>query len=254
MPTTARSAIIATAMALSAAACNKPQLDASADLLVRLALARDYAGFRAFAHPELAKSFPEEQLVLLAKSLGQLGPLSGRTMTGFNSATGGVRSATYVLAFAKGKVDLELTLTEGKLTRFSFTGEALQRAMRTVQYAEFKVASFAFTDGAGKPHGNIYKAGETVRFRTAVQGLTRTAQGMHVKAQLRVTAGDGTVLLDKPDFIDSALTPKPDEPPLATVTGELTLPRPGMYKVELRVRDVFGGRELVHAQVCSVEP
>lgn len=247
-------AIPALVLVVGGAACNKPQLDATADVLIRVAQAQDYPALKALAHPDLIAAFPEEQLALLAKSLKRLGPLQGRSMTGFNTATGGVRSASYTLTFAKGTLDLELTLTEGKLTRFRFTGEALKRAMREVQFSEFKVASFEFTDGAGKPHGTIFKVGEPVRFSMVVHGLTRTAKGLPVKAQLRVTAADGSVLLDKPDFLDTVLQLKPDDPPVATVTGKLSLPRPGMYKVDLRVRDVAGQRELRHAQVCSVEP
>lgn len=247
-------AIPALVLSLVPAACNKPQLDASADALIQVAQTQSYAGLKALAHPDLIAAFPEQQLVLLSQSLKRLGPLQSRSMTGFNTATGGVRSANYTLTFAKGTVDLELTLTEGKLTRFRFTGAALQRAMREVQFSEFKVASFEFTDGAGKPHGSIFKVGEPLRFSLVVHGLTRTPQGLPVKAQLRVTAADGSVLLDKPDFLDTVLQLKPDDPPVATLTGNLTLPRPGMYKIALQVRDVAGKRELQHAQVCSVEP
>jgi hypothetical protein len=242
------------AFAFGGAACNKPQLDASADVLIRVALAQDYAALKAQAHPALIASFPEDQLALLAQSLKRLGPFQSRTMTGFNTATGGVRSASYTLSFAKGTVDLELTLTEGKLTRFLFSGEALKRAMREVQFSEFKVGLFEFRDAAGKPHGTIFKVGERVSFRLVVHGLTRTAKGLPIKVRLLVTAGEGSVVLDKPDFLDTVLQLKPDDPPVATVTGDLTLPRPGMYKIDLRVRDVAGQRELAHAQVCSVEP
>lgn len=118
---------------------------------------------------------------------------------------------------------------------------------------DFKVASFEFLDAAKQPKSSVYKAGEPVNFSLQVQGLQRGSEGMKLNVHLRVFDAGGQMIFEKPDFIQTALAVKPDDPPVATVTGELKLPGAGMYKLELKVRDLVGGKEVVHAQALSLE-
>jgi hypothetical protein len=249
-------AVALVATALGIASCGKKDLDAQVDRLVAAAQRNDYPGFQTLAHPSLVQAFPSTKLELVSRALAKLGTYRGRSMTGIKASTGDVRSGTYDLRFEQGNVTLELTITQGRLTAFHFSGDSLKRAMRAIsdeEYRTFKVNSFQFVDANKAPRSNVFQVGQPAHFRLEVQGLTRTPSGLKLNVQLRVLGEGGRVVLEKPDFISTTLVLKPDDPPVATVNGELTLDGPGVFKLELRAVDVPSGRHVDHQQVLSVE-
>jgi hypothetical protein len=234
----------------------KQKLDEGVDLLVQSAVSNNYQGFTAQSHPELVKAFPAKSFEELSHALAKLGAYQSKSMTGMEVSTERGRTGNFSLSFAKGKVTLELTLKEGKLVAFKFSGDAMKQALREVSneaYDVFKVNTFEFLDADKKPKNNIYQAGQPVRFRMIVQGLKRSGESLKLKVQLRVKDAEGKIIFAKPDFLDTTLSIKPDDPSLATVKGDLEIPTKGMYKIELLIADGVSNRSLEHSQVLSIE-
>ena len=236
---------------------SKKNLDESVDQLLAALAAGDHARFSAMAVPELAAKIPPPKFEVFAKITQKLGALQQRSMTGINVKTGGVRSGTYSLTFAKGTAELELTLQEGKLIAFELKGDAVKQAMRQIeeeQYATFKVASFEFQDEDKKAKNNIYKAGQVIRFTVEVYGVTIVAGEVKLKARLQVLSTDGKQLADYPSFLDTTLKAQ-GTARVATVSGKLPTAsaKPGTYKLLLTINDVSGNQTLDYTQAFVLE-
>jgi hypothetical protein len=249
---------LALVLGLLATGCgSKKNLDESVDQLLAALAAGDHARFSAMAVPELAAKIPPPKFEVFAKITQKLGALQQRSMTGINVKTGGVRSGTYSLTFAKGTAELELTLQEGKLIAFELKGDAVKQAMRQIeeeQYATFKVASFEFQDEDKKAKNNIYKAGQVIRFTVEVYGVTIVAGEVKLKARLQVLSTDGKQLADYPSFLDTTLKAQ-GTARVATVSGKLPTAsaKPGTYKLLLTINDVSGNQTLDYTQAFVLE-
>lgn len=237
-------------------ACGKKSLDKSVDKLVKAALANDYKAFKEMSHPDLVEKFSAEKFKGLSESLNLLGAFKDRSMRGIKTRSGKVREGRYKLTFEKGEVKLKITLTRGKMTAFYFTGEDLQKAMKKVRaktFSVFKVASFQFLDGDAKRKSNVFAPGQKMRFKVTVYGMKTTGGNLKIQAAIQVVNADGKVVLQNPKFVDSAVPLKPDDDPVGTVTGSVTLPEAGHYKLKLRITDGHTGKSLDYTTAVLVE-
>jgi len=260
---TCRAATLLLASGLAAAMATGPSsgcaakktLDKSVDKLVKAALKNDYEAFKRMSHPALVDEFPRAKFAELSAALKRLGSLQDHTMKGIKVHSGGVRRGTYALRFEHGMVRLELTLTKGRLTAFRFTGEDLLHALRAVRnkkYGVFKVGGFRWLTPDGKPKANnIFPAGKQLRFAVEIWGLKRTGGNLSIHMHMKVQQGD-QVFMDKPDFFDRPIPIKPEDPPVATVNGQVTPKRPGLYTMSLRITDKVAKRTLVFQQAFQV--
>ncbi|MCC6746943.1 MAG: hypothetical protein IT371_04745 [Deltaproteobacteria bacterium] len=247
--------LIGLAVTLLLGCSTKKALEGATDELLGALGEGSYARFKAMAHPALVEQIPEAKFAAFSQVVKQLGALGGRSMTGLSVQLGGGQQASYALQFAGGEVKLGLTLTEGKLTAFNLSGEAVTKAQRAAAneaYATYRVASFRFEDEAKKAHSNIYKVGERVHFRMEVHGVTFKDKATHLKLRLTIKGAAGDVLADFPNFLDKVM--RPDVAlRVSTVTGDLKIPRPGTFKLEFAITDVYSGRSLAHAEAIVVE-
>jgi len=247
---------VSTALVMALPACGKKSLDKSVDKLVKAALANDYAAFKEMSHAELTEKFPADKFKMLSESLKLLGAYRDRSMRGINARTGNVREGHYKLTFEKGNVTLKLTLQRGKLVAFRFTGEDLEKAMKKMRVkavSEFKVGSFKYLDSDGKSKNNAFKPGEKMRFKLTINGMKPVGGNLKIQAAIRVVDSAGKEILANPKYLDQALPIKPDDLPVGTVTGSVTLPTPGLYKLQLRVTDAHAGKSLNYTTALLVE-
>jgi hypothetical protein len=249
--------IIVCAVGLAAGCAAKKDTDQKVDDLIAVLQRGDYAAFKALAAPALATVVPEAKFQTFAKVTRRLGAYQRRTMTGIEVKTGGVRKGTYSVVFASGVAELEVSTVEGRLMGFNLTGDSVRRVMKELddeQYATFKVASFQFEDEKREPRtSNIYKLGQTLYFTMVVHGVTYRDAETHARCRLQVFDAGNQRIADFPRFLDKVMRPESKQR-LVTVTGNLKLPRPGSYRLQLTFTDVFGGeRQLEHAQAVIVE-
>ncbi|MFH2010459.1 MAG: hypothetical protein ABI333_27920, partial [bacterium] len=209
--------VVLSILAAVPACKSKKRLDKSVDKLVTALVQNDYKAFEQMSHEKLVAKFPKSKFGLLSQSVNLLGKYKERTMKGIHARTGKVREGRYVLTFEKGKANLELTLVRGKLTAFLFSGDDIEAAMRKVRvqaFSKFEVGSFQFVDTVGNAKNNVFRVGETIRFRIAVHGLQLSGTTLKVVADLQVVDAQGKVVLDKPKLVDASLPGKPDDPPV----------------------------------------
>jgi hypothetical protein len=235
---------------------SKKNLDQSVDQLITVLQGGDNAAFRALAAEALVAQVPPPKLERFKKITARFGKLQSRSMNGINVQTGGLRTGTYTLVFDKGSVDLELSLTEGKLTAFKLTGDLVVKTEREVeeeQYATFKVATFQFLDAEKKPKSNIFKTGEVIHFTFDVYGVTIVAGEVKLKVRLQVFDAAGKQLADYPSFIDGAIKAE-GTARVATIRGRLPSTKvPGTYKLQLTVTDVTSKQTLDYTQAVVLE-
>jgi len=249
-------AAAAATLLLTLPACGKKSLDKSVDRLVKAALANDYAAFKKMSHPDLVEKFPAEKFKMLSDSLNLLGAYKDRSMRGIHARTGKVREGRYKLTFEKGVVKLKLTLRRGKLTGFLFSGDDLEEVMKKVRakaFSVFKVGAFHFLDDDGKPKNNAFRPGQKMRFKVAVYGMKPADGNLKIQASIRVVNAGGKVVLQNPKFVDSAVPIKPDDAPVGTVSGNVTIPEVGLYKLHLRITDGHTGKSLDYTTALLVE-
>ena len=84
-----------------------------------------------------------------------------------------------------------------------------------------------------------------------IWGLQRKAGTLRLHVALKVMQGS-RVLLHKPHFFDRPISIPDVAPPMASVTGEFTPRRPGLYTMTLHITDRLTGKSLVHSQAFQV--
>jgi hypothetical protein len=241
------------------AACGKKTLDKNVDRLVGAVQKNDYEAFKGMCKSGLAEQFPPVKFERLHKAIDALGSYNERTMQGIHVKSGGYKEGRYELEFDKGTIKLVLKLQDGKLIGFKFSGDPLEAAAKKIaskenkKPGELKVLGMRFLDGEGKPKKeSSYPAGTKMPFKVGVQGLTKASGTMQVRADLQVVDSKGKVVLHKAGFVDTSISVKPDSPPVATLSGKLTIGKPGKYEVKLRVIDVPSKRALTYEKPLLV--
>ncbi len=253
-----RTTLVATAALslLALSACGKKSLDKSVDKLVKAAMANDYKTFQEMSHPDLVDKFSAEKFKGLSETLKLLGAFKDRTMRGIKSRSGKLREGRYKLTFEKGEVSLKITLKRGKLIAFFFTGDDMEEALKKVRaktFSVFKVASFRFLDGAKKRKNNVFKQGQRMRFDISVHGMKRVGGSLKIQAAIKVLNADGKIVMQNPKFVDSAVPIRPNDPPVGSVTGSVTIPTAGHYTLKLRITDGHTGKSLDYTTALLVE-
>jgi hypothetical protein len=253
-----RTSIVATAalLLLALPACGKKSLDKSVDKLVKAAIANDYKAFKDMSHPDLVDKFSAEKFKGLSETLKLLGAFKDRSMRGIKSRSGKVREGRYKLTFENGEVALKITLVRGKLTAFFFTGEDMEEAMKKVRaktFSVFKVGSFEFLDGSKKRKNNVFKKGQKMRFSVSVYGMQRAAASLKIQAAIQVVDANGKVVMQNPKFVDSTVPLRPNDAPVGTVTGSVTLPAAGHYTLRLRITDGHANKSLDYTTALLVQ-
>lgn len=252
-------AIICLCLALSAfTGCGKGKLDKNVDRLVEALRKNDYESFKNQSSEGVIQQFGQQKFNMLSHTIKSLGAFKDRTMKGINVKSGGFKEGNYKLEFEKGEVQLRITLKKDKLIGFEFSGNLVEKGMkqaRAKMFSEFKVLGIRFVDTFGKPKSNVIKQGEKLIFQIGVGGLTPGAdQTLVIRADLQVANSKNESVLEKPNFINAKLPIKKNDPPVATLNGTLTVPKPDSYLMGLRITDLISGKSVIHKEAFKVEP
>jgi hypothetical protein len=245
---------ISTLLVLALCACStKSKLDATADRVVHAMQRNDLQAFNAMAHPDLLHKARPGAFAAFAAAFGRLGAYKGKSMRGIMLETGGVRTGTYLLLFAKGEVAMELTLKDGQVHHMTFQGRSLIQRLQLVAGSPsgaLRVKSFRWLD-KGKGAQGRHRAGDPIRFELELSGLRRDSEGVWVRVGLSAVSDMGTVVVDKPTYAE---VKSKSAAGTTAVQGKLTLPEPGGYRVELAITDMKSRATLDHMQPLKVAP
>jgi hypothetical protein len=240
-------------LALFCACSSKKELDAVADRVVATLQRNDRQAFNAIAHADLRSKEKPGAFTAFAAAFERLGAYKGKSMTWIGVESGGIRKATYVLSFAKGDVMMKLTLKEGKVHYMAFQGRSLIQRLQLVTgtpSGALRVQSFRWLH-EGKGERGSYRPGEPIRFELKLSGLRRDSEGILVRVGLSAISDVGTVVVDNPTYAE---VKSKSTAATTVVPGELKLPEPGNYRIELAITDMKSRATLDHAQPLTVEP
>lgn len=237
---------------------SKKELDAAVDGLVKSLVKGDRALMKEIASPALAEEMGQEKMDHLMKAFKSLGPYRDRTLRSINIQAGVSKSGTYVLAFEKGTVNLDIEISGGKISDFRFYGESMDWALRgAIEEASsvFAVKSFTFLapDGKPNPDGNAFPQGSQIAFRIAVQGLHAAAGSYHARVHLKVLDHKGDLLAEKKNLIDDTRKIDPSEPSLVTLNGSMGGLPAGTYNLKITIEDAGDLRTIEYSQSVLVQ-
>jgi len=234
---------------------SKIQLDNTVDEIVGALSDCDHPRLDAQIAPELAKEL-DAKFDGMCKTVQWFGPLEERRQTGI-SVTPSSSKGNYELTFENGSLDLELVLTDDRITGFEFTGDdwfKAKSALEAEAYAEFKVYGFDWIDPDGTPHsaGNKYAAG-TVAYKLEVGGIESKDGKFHLELTTRIKDAKGAKLWESPK--PDVLKFDQDDRGIArsgSVNGSVTIPDAGTYQIEYEIKDVKAGEAPTYTQAVII--
>jgi hypothetical protein len=237
---------------------SKKELDAAVDGLVEALATGDRALLEDVASPALAEEMNGEKLEHLQTAFTNLGAYRDRTLRSINIQAGASMSGTYVLAFEKGTVNLDIEVSGGRIVDFRFYGESMDWALRGAveeAAAVFVVKSFSFLAPDGKPNqgGNAFPAGSRIDFRITVQGLHEETGNYHARVHLKMLDHKGDLLAEKQNLIDRTLKIDPSEPPQVALDGTMGGLPAGTYNLKFTIEDASDMRTIEYSQSVLVQ-
>ena len=236
--------------------CGKKKLDKNVDRLVKALQKSDYEDFEKQSRPEVLEDVGKQKFKMMSQAIKSLGKFKDRTMKGIHVKSGGWKEGRYDLEFEKGEIQLRITLKNGKLVGFKFSGDPIEKAMKKAKrkmFDEFRVLGFRFVDEQGKQKSNVVSPGSRLQFQVGVSGLKVREGQMMVKVDLQVANDQNKVVFQKRDFVKQKIPLKKNDPPVATLSGRLRVPKKGSFKIGLKITDLVSGKSVVHQQAFKVE-
>ena len=206
--------------------------------------------------PTFLEDMTPERMEHLSKTLKALGDFRDRTMRSLNIQAGVSKSASYELTFERGSINLEITLSGGKIASVTFSGDAFDWALKqaAAQPADFAVKRFEFLspDGEPNPKGNAFAGGRPITFRIDLQGLTPGQGELHARVHLKVLDHTGNLLVEQRDFIDSTSKADPGGSTAVSLKGTFSGLAAGTYNLRFTIEDINGNRSLEYSQSVVV--
>jgi hypothetical protein len=252
--------VLAALVAALAGCASKKNLDKTVDSLVAELQGGTRDGLLVLLVPEVRAELTQEKFDDLAGWFHELGAFKDRSMNGIHVASGGASRGNYDLTFDTGQITLELNMQDDKIVGFDFQGPVLEAAKHRYQAAQFKdfaVHDFFFVgpDDQRDPRGNLARSGADFKFAMELQGVLFKDGKSVVHPVVQVQDPDRNPLGDPLDLgILTIPADGPDPLPLVTITGSLSIERPGTYPLLFRVDDVNAGKSLEYTQSVIIEP
>lgn len=249
--------VLTAAAALLGCGCeSKRQIDAAVDALVDALRRNDVEAMKRISTPSFLEDMTPERMEHLSKALKALGDFRERTMRSLNIQAGVSKSATYELSFDGGSINLDITLSGGKIGSVTFSGDAFDWALKqaAAQPADFAVKRFEFLspDGKPNPQGNAFTGAQPITFRIDLQGLTPGQGEMHARVHLKVLDHAGKLLVEQRDFIDSTSKAETGGSAAVSLKGTFSGLAAGTYNLRFTIEDVGGNRSIEYSQSVVV--
>jgi hypothetical protein len=230
----------------------KPELDAIDRAMIALLTELENGDFKALkAHcvEPLTHDLSPAAFADLAAIVGWLGGVEERTVTHTDMSHGGGQRWWH-LQFAQGDtVELELAIDEqGKLIGFHFEGPGYIEAEHGViadEWREFKVYDFVYLDADGQPlpEGTPIR-GKIVEYEMVVGGIEALIGQHHLKVEKIVFNSKGKEVFHRPIEFDTKFDENAEGIPRGVVRGNLEVPGPGKWEMELKISDMNAHRDI----------
>jgi hypothetical protein len=250
--------LFSSVMALTAVSgCKqKLELDSTVDGIVGALSECNQSELDKHIAPELSQEL-QQKFDGMCHTVQWFGKLENRKQTGI-SVSPGKSQGNYELTFENGALDMELMLTEGKITMFEFKGEdwfKAKAALEAEKYSEYKVYGFEWLDAEGNVNaaGNKYAPGP-IHYRIKVGGIEAKDGKFALGLTTRIVNAAGQKMWESPqpekiqfDQDDKQIARSGD------ISGSVTIPEKGSFQIEFDLEDQNAGKKTSYAQGVVVE-
>ncbi|NVB39510.1 hypothetical protein G6O69_16835 [Pseudenhygromyxa sp. WMMC2535] len=224
----------------------KDPADALAYDLLSALSAADEDALDALAGPELGPALAGRDLAVIARTLRWLGPVELETQSEEVVADGQTRR--YLAHFDRGSVELEVTAVAGKVEGFSFADAQWQAMVDRALEAEagsLRVTAFAFLDDEDQPLPAPTDPAD-VYYALSVEGLDSQFREHQLNVAKVVYDAEGQRVYHQRES-DHLRFPQAEAGSKGgRVTGNVSVPGPGHYTLELEITDLFAGQSITH--------
>lgn len=233
----------------NAASVQAPSEDAvdrlTRELLDALAQA-ERARAQSLANQKLALALDERTVVTVGRTLAWLGPVTQLSRTAETPVSGGVERR-YRVGFEHGELTLTITVVGDKIEGFEFdegqwaavSERALEATARALRVVEFRLVEPL--DPAA------------INYSVALEGLEAQLRQHHVTIDKLVFDGDGNVVYRQREPDDIRFPQAEVGSVGATITGQVSVPGPGSYTLELTISDRIDDKSIVHRVPFTIE-
>jgi hypothetical protein len=204
----------------------------------------------------LAGELDERTVAVLGRTLSWLGAVESLEGAGDEAIIGGV-TRRYQVGFSRGSIGLAVTIIDGKVEGFAFDEDrwaAYDESAVAAVAGSLRVVDFAFVN----PHGGGALTGPLdpadVVYRVSVEGVDAQLREHHVSVAKLVFDEAGNQVYRQPKDDEFRFRQYETGSSGGRVEGNVAVPGPGRYELELTITDLIGGATLVHRVPFTIEP
>lgn len=235
-----------------------PAGEDSVDRLTRELLDALAAGDRdraqSLSNQTLAIELDERNVATVGRTLSWLGPITSLARRDETPVSGGIERS-YRVGFEHGEVTLTITIIGDKVEGFEFDEgqwDAVSERAASASAGSLRIARFELVAPDGKPlTGPLDPA--AIHYSLALEGLDAQLREHHVTIGKLVFDGDGHEVYRQRQDDDIRFPQGEAGSDGGTLTGNVSVPGPGRYELELTVTDLVGGKSLVHRVPFTIE-
>lgn len=201
---------------------------------------------QSLANRALAIELDDRTVTTVGRTLAWLGPLTGLSRTHEEPVSDGVMRR-YRVGFEHGEVTLTITIVGDKVEGFEFDEgqwQALSERALEAGAGSLRVVELSFVQPL---------SAQQVNYSLALEGLEVQLREHHVTIDKQVLDAGGNVVYRQrqPDKIRF---PQAEPGSIGgTITGNVAVPGPGNYELELTITDVVADQSLVHRVPFAIE-
>ncbi len=244
-------------------ACDKPRSSTapaeqdSVDELTRALLValqqNDAAALVELTSAELAGELDERARTELGRTLVWLGGVERLEQLDEREVVDGIERR-YRVHFVDATSELVLTAVQGKVVGFEFDDPSWSSHVeRAASIGDLRVAEFAFTGAEGQPIPAPLDPA-AIGYSIAIEGLASNLREHEVSIGKVVLDSKGNQVY-RQSADDQIRFPEAEVGASGgRITGNVAVPGPGEYELELRITDLVAGEEIVHRERFVIAP
>lgn len=206
--------------------------------------------------PQLHADFSTEAFHDLSEIVRWLGPVQSKELLEDEEIHMG-RHRVYSVKFAKGTVNLDVSIEADMVIGFNLSGDDWVDAEHGViadQYREFKVYDFKYMAEGGEenPDGPVYHT-KRVDWQIFVGGIEARSGEHHLTVEKICLDANGKEVFHEPTVYDVKFAANAEGIPTGHVDGWIEVPKVGKYTLEIKLKDNFAFNELDHIVEFEVD-
>ncbi|HLT36824.1 MAG TPA: hypothetical protein VK034_11070 [Enhygromyxa sp.] len=209
---------------------------------------------QSLANQSLAIELDQRTVATVGRTLAWLGPITSLARRDQTPVSGGVERH-YRVGFDHGELTLTVVVVGDKVEGFEFDKgqwDALSERATAAAAGTLAVARFELVAPGGKPlTGPLDPA--AIHYSLALEGLDAQLREHHVTLGKLVFDQAGEVVYRQRQDDDIRFPQAETGSSDGIITGNVAVPGPGSYELELTINDLIGGKSLVHRVPFTIE-